>query len=75
MDVPKAFLSTHIVTYGGLVVVTFRMLELVERAELCAKAEAVMIVALEVELGVRVGTGVIGMEAGLGEVEAEGLKV
>lgn len=51
---------------------TFRMLELVERFELCAKAEVVMFAALEVELGVTV---VIGTEAGLAEVAAEGSKV
>jgi hypothetical protein len=48
------------------------MLEFVERVEFCVKADAVMIAVLEVELGVTV---VIGMEASLAEVAAEGLKL
>ena len=52
--------------------VTFRILELVERFELCVKVEAVMFTELEVELGVTI---VVGMIAGFAEIVAEGLKV
>ena len=71
IDVPKAFVVRTVIKYGRLVVVTFRVVEF----ELCAKAEAVMIAVLEVELGVGVGSVVIGVEAGLAEVEVEGLEV